>query len=306
MPPRSSTTPTTTRASWPRAAGQLNPYKLGVELYRDIEERWNKGQFGKEWDECDDLRGEANWDKRAGPRAEEDLRGARALQRRHLHRRVPHRRTSAATTSCSPSPERTQRRYEIETREFSKVKEKLLFQLTNAASRSSTSRTRTTRTAASCCCATSTRGRTSRATMARETLRNPPDPVAPAGELAHGARRETEAAALRRSGFRARRPVRVRDWGVGFVGARCAPGRGEGIAFLGAGRSHSAALRAAECALQSSATASADARPPPHAPEEGDPSPRPSAPLPSTHGVTWGGARIRGTVSSSIASCWTW
>jgi len=32
--------------------GRLNPYKLGIELFRDIEERWNKGQFGPEWDEC--------------------------------------------------------------------------------------------------------------------------------------------------------------------------------------------------------------------------------------------------------------
>ena len=37
------------------SGGRLNPYKLGVELYRSIEERWNKGQFGKEWEECDDL-----------------------------------------------------------------------------------------------------------------------------------------------------------------------------------------------------------------------------------------------------------
>ena len=28
--------------------GRLNPYKLGIELFRDIEERWNKGQFGPE------------------------------------------------------------------------------------------------------------------------------------------------------------------------------------------------------------------------------------------------------------------
>jgi stage V sporulation protein R len=35
--------------------GQLNPYKLGVELYRHVENRWNRGMFGKEWDECDDL-----------------------------------------------------------------------------------------------------------------------------------------------------------------------------------------------------------------------------------------------------------
>src|SRR6185369_12960860 len=34
--------------------GRLNPYKLGLELLRDVEERWNKGQFGKEYDECED------------------------------------------------------------------------------------------------------------------------------------------------------------------------------------------------------------------------------------------------------------
>ena len=43
-----STTPTTTPARWPVSGGRLNPYKLGIELFRDIEERWNKGQFGKE------------------------------------------------------------------------------------------------------------------------------------------------------------------------------------------------------------------------------------------------------------------
>jgi stage V sporulation protein R len=46
--------------------GRLNPYKLGIELYRDIEERWNKGRFGKEWDECDDLRARRAWDKKMG------------------------------------------------------------------------------------------------------------------------------------------------------------------------------------------------------------------------------------------------
>src|SRR5437762_2455499 len=31
--------------------GRINPYKLGIELLRDIEERWNKGRFGKEYDD---------------------------------------------------------------------------------------------------------------------------------------------------------------------------------------------------------------------------------------------------------------
>ena len=42
--------------------GQLNPYKLGVELFRHIEERWNKGQFGKDWLECEDARTRGAWD----------------------------------------------------------------------------------------------------------------------------------------------------------------------------------------------------------------------------------------------------
>jgi stage V sporulation protein R len=42
--------------------GQVNPYKLGIELFRDIEERWDKGQFGKEYEECDDLALKRQWD----------------------------------------------------------------------------------------------------------------------------------------------------------------------------------------------------------------------------------------------------
>src|SRR5690606_10062790 len=48
------------------APGQLNPYKLGVELFRHIEERWNKGQFGREWDECENLEHKRQWDMQLG------------------------------------------------------------------------------------------------------------------------------------------------------------------------------------------------------------------------------------------------
>jgi len=44
----------------------LNPYKIGVELYRHIEERWNTGRFGKEWNECDNLAHKRNWDRQLG------------------------------------------------------------------------------------------------------------------------------------------------------------------------------------------------------------------------------------------------
>jgi stage V sporulation protein R len=48
------------------APGRLNPYKVGIELFREIEMRWNKGRFGKEWDECDDTEVRRKWDRGLG------------------------------------------------------------------------------------------------------------------------------------------------------------------------------------------------------------------------------------------------
>ena len=46
--------------------GRLNPYKLGLELFRDIERRWNMGQFGPEWDACDRMAERLRWDRKLG------------------------------------------------------------------------------------------------------------------------------------------------------------------------------------------------------------------------------------------------
>ncbi len=112
--------------------GQLNPYKLGIELYRSIEERWNKGQFGKEWEECDDLDAKRHWNLRLG------LGRKKIFEVRALYNDV-----TFIDEFLTPDFAREQKlfsfgwsnrneRYEIETREFKAVKEKLLFQLTNA------------------------------------------------------------------------------------------------------------------------------------------------------------------------------
>lgn len=47
-------------------SGRLNPYRLGIMLLRDIEDRWNKGKFGREWDEVTDLREKREWDRKIG------------------------------------------------------------------------------------------------------------------------------------------------------------------------------------------------------------------------------------------------
>lgn len=44
----------------------MNPYKLGFNLFCDIEERWDKGRFGKEWEDCEDLAKKENWDLKLG------------------------------------------------------------------------------------------------------------------------------------------------------------------------------------------------------------------------------------------------
>jgi stage V sporulation protein R len=36
-------------------AGGFNPYKIGIEMFREIEERWDKGQHGVEWERLESL-----------------------------------------------------------------------------------------------------------------------------------------------------------------------------------------------------------------------------------------------------------
>jgi stage V sporulation protein R len=50
---------------------RINPYRLGVRLLRDIEERWDKGKFGPDWDNCRDMEQRRNWDMKTGGGQEE-------------------------------------------------------------------------------------------------------------------------------------------------------------------------------------------------------------------------------------------
>jgi stage V sporulation protein R len=113
------------------APGQFNPYKIGVELYRHVEERWNKGQFGKEWDECQDMAARRHWDRRLG------LGRKKIFEVRKLYNDVTFIDEFFTEEFCRENKffsfgfnERSGN-WEIESREFKKVKEKLLFRLTN-------------------------------------------------------------------------------------------------------------------------------------------------------------------------------
>ena len=111
--------------------GKLNPYKVGIELYRDIEDRWNKGRFGKAWDECDDLRARRNWDKQLGKGREKIFE-----VRKHYNDitfidefLTPEFAIEQKLFAFDFNDKKNQ--WEVATREFRKVKDKLLSQLTN-------------------------------------------------------------------------------------------------------------------------------------------------------------------------------
>ncbi len=42
---------------------QINPYKIGIELFRDIKYRWDTGRFGKDYQECKSMEERENWNR---------------------------------------------------------------------------------------------------------------------------------------------------------------------------------------------------------------------------------------------------
>ncbi len=111
--------------------GQINPYKLGIELYRDIEDRWNRGKFGPEYENCDDVNARRTWDKKLG------LGRQKIFEVRRLHNDVTFIDSFMNEEFCEAQKlftyafNRRTGQYEIVDRDWRKVKKQLLFSLTN-------------------------------------------------------------------------------------------------------------------------------------------------------------------------------
>ncbi len=111
--------------------GRLNPYKLGIELFRNIEERWNKGQFGKEYDDCTNMVQKKNWDKKAG------LGRAKIFEVRRVYNDLMFLDEFLTEEFCFQQKLFTygfnpkSGNYEVLSREFRKIKKQLLYSLTN-------------------------------------------------------------------------------------------------------------------------------------------------------------------------------
>ncbi len=111
--------------------GRLNPYKIGIELFREIEERWNKGKFGKDYDECDDLEVKRRWDHKLG------LGRQKIFEVRKIYNDVMFIDAFMNEEFCQRLQlfvygyDARTGRHVIVSRDWRKVKERLLFQLTN-------------------------------------------------------------------------------------------------------------------------------------------------------------------------------
>lgn len=111
--------------------GQLNPYKLGIELFRHIEDRWNKGKFGKDYDECDDMVKKKQWDKKLG------LGRDKIFAIRKSHNDITFIDEFFTEEFCEEQKLYTYamnprtKKYEIKTRDWKEVKEQILAGLTN-------------------------------------------------------------------------------------------------------------------------------------------------------------------------------
>jgi stage V sporulation protein R len=111
--------------------GQINPYKIGIELYRDIEDRWNKGKFGKEYDDCDDVNEKKHWDRKLGQGRQ------KIFEVRKMHNDVTFIDSFMTDEFCQQQKlftyafNRRNGQYEIVDRDWRKVKNQLLFSLTN-------------------------------------------------------------------------------------------------------------------------------------------------------------------------------
>ncbi len=111
--------------------GGFNPYKVGIELFRNIKTRWDKGQFGPEWESCNDLREKAHWNKKLGQGRD------KIFEVRRDFNDVTFIDEFLTEDFCVENKmfvykfNKRSGKFEIDTRDFKAVKAKFLFQLTN-------------------------------------------------------------------------------------------------------------------------------------------------------------------------------
>jgi stage V sporulation protein R len=111
--------------------GRLNPYKLGLDMFRHIHERWNRGRFGDEYDRCENYQKKASWDTGA------QMGDEKIFEVRRIYNDIGFLDTFLDEDFVEENKlflyrrnEQTGR-IEVDTRAYHKVKDNLLLGLTN-------------------------------------------------------------------------------------------------------------------------------------------------------------------------------
>lgn len=110
---------------------RLNPYKIGIELMRDIEHRWDTGKFGKEYNDCTDMKEKLYWDTGLKKGRE------KIFEVRRTHNDISFIDEFLTPEFCERQQLFTYKynprtgRNEIDKKDFEGIKAKLLNQLTN-------------------------------------------------------------------------------------------------------------------------------------------------------------------------------
>ena len=105
--------------------------KIFIELFRNIEERWDRGQFGADWEACEDWRERRRWDTGAGKGMQ------KVFEVRKLYNDVTFVDSYLTEEFCREqklfhfSYSKQSDEYHLDSRDFAKIKQQLLFQLTN-------------------------------------------------------------------------------------------------------------------------------------------------------------------------------
>ena len=111
--------------------GQLNPYRLGIELLRHVEKRWDEGKFGLDYISIDDPKKRREWDTKAG------LGNEKIFEVRKLHNDITFIDQFLDEDFCHESKmfiydyDQRSGNYVISDRNYKVVKDQLLSQLTN-------------------------------------------------------------------------------------------------------------------------------------------------------------------------------
>ncbi len=121
--------------------GRLNPYKLGIELLRDIERRWNTGRHGIEYDRCEDMEQRRKWQTMDPPTGRVVGRGSPGREK-IFEVRATHNDVTFIDAFLTPEFVDDQKLYHyrydpntgrmvVVNRDFNKIKQQMLYMLTN-------------------------------------------------------------------------------------------------------------------------------------------------------------------------------